>query len=248
VSASIIRKRKSLARVGRNISMASGTQELIWNGPADISAPYTDTGLSTNAVDTIVSTGADTQTMVIEGHTIDGSGDFTFVVQTVTLNGQTEVTLPTPLARTAFLYNAGTTPLVGVVSLFVGTGGSTNGVPDVDADVAMQIPAGRQQSNVLATTLSKRDYWLITSIDVGVARQQTGSVDFELQVRRKGGVYREIAPLTASRDSGLGAITYRPFKVIPSNADVRLVGTASANGIRAIAEIQGLLAIDLAQV
>ena len=98
---SVSRKAKSLLKFGANFDLASsGTAETVWAQGGD------ETYVSANSIDKFSSSsGDDTGTMVVEGHTIDGSGEFTFVTQSVTLQGQTEASLTTPLARSSRLYN-----------------------------------------------------------------------------------------------------------------------------------------------
>lgn len=83
---SIELKEKSLIKFGRNEDVGT-TEETVWLVGGDETYP------TTNAIDTIVSTDAgDDQQVIIEGHTISGN-DLTFVTQTATLNGTTNVSL-----------------------------------------------------------------------------------------------------------------------------------------------------------
>jgi len=69
-----------------------------------------ETYVAADLINSIISTdNADTQEVYIEGHTIDGSGNFTFVTQLVTLTGQTVAALSTPLARVSRMYNNNST-------------------------------------------------------------------------------------------------------------------------------------------
>ena len=91
-------KGKSLLKFGRNLNMGTaGTRATVWDaGPAN--EVYVDD--NTNPIDSISSSsGSDAIDVVVEGHTDDGTGAKTFVVQTVTLTGQTRAALTTPLNR-----------------------------------------------------------------------------------------------------------------------------------------------------
>ena len=91
-------KKKQLIKFGRNTDLST-TQEQVWlqGGTEDLP--------SDNIINTLVSTNAgDDQTVTIEGHTISGN-NLTFVTQPATINGTTDVTLTTSLARATRLLN-----------------------------------------------------------------------------------------------------------------------------------------------
>lgn len=107
VWASVDRKRKSLGKFGRTLNADSNVETTVAQLGTVGSPESNETFVTTNAIDGVVSAGAsgtDNQVLTIEGHTIDGSGNLTFVVQNVTLTGQTKATLATPLARATRAY------------------------------------------------------------------------------------------------------------------------------------------------
>ena len=123
-SVSVDRKSKVLIKFGRNEDIDTGSDETVWvlGGHEVYQAG--------NTIDTVSSSSAlDTGSVTIEGHTVDGNGDFTFVVQSATLDGQNKVTLTTPLARASRLYNTGSTDFNGSVYVYRDTS-ITSGTPD----------------------------------------------------------------------------------------------------------------------
>lgn len=236
---SVFEKGKDLLKFGRNTEIQTSKTTIM----AHKSGTYNETYVSTNIIDAIVSSsGSDTEEVTIEGHTIDANGNFTFVSQTATLTGQTKVTIGTALARMTRIYNNNGTDLVGSIYGYQGTDTLTSGVPDTGTKVHCVIPAGLNQSEKCATTISNSDYWIITSIDGHVLEKTSAFVDFHLEIREKGKVFRDIFDWSA--DSGNGFTEkFMPYLIVPKNADVRVRGSAGANGKEGSASIQGVLAI-----
>lgn len=234
---SVHQKAKVLLKFGRNEDV--GTSEAtIQHQPSGI---LHETFVSTNAIDTVVSTSAgDTEDIVIEGHTISG-GVFTFVTQTATLTGQTEVTLSTPLARCTRLYNDDSTELAGVISVFQGTDGSTAGVPTTAADVHLQLGAGEQQSEKASTTISNTDYWIVTRFYGDVLEKTASSAEIHLEIRQNGKVFREVAMCSASSNHR-GDFPFQPYLIVPKNSDIRLSAIADGANTDISGGIMGVLA------
>lgn len=237
---SVRAKDKTLIKFGR-ATLAQDSEQTI-------STLGTETFQTDNTITHVVTTdsgGASAVDVTVEGHTVTGTGtaaEFTFVVQTVTLNGQTPVELATPLARCSRLYNDGATALTGRVFAMRGTSVSS-GVPNPITLAHCEIPAGKQQSAKCATTISNRDALIITGLRVGVLRQASAFVDFELEIREAGKVFRERYLLDASRESGLVKVELDPCIWVPPNADVRIVGTSSANSTGTVGTFSGYLAL-----
>jgi len=233
---SATRKNKDLLKFGRTEEVQTTKTTIM----AHKSGTYNETYVSTNIIDTVSSSsGSDTEILTVEGHTIDGSGDFTFVVQSATLDGQNKVTLSTPLARMTRMYNANSTDLVGTVYGYQDSA-ITSGVPNTGSLVHCVIPAGLNQSEKCSTTISSTDYWLITSIRGGVVEKTLSYGDFNLEVRLQGGVFRDIQDFTSGSGSD-GGYKFKPYLIIPPNSDVRIRATASANNKEMNASIQGVL-------
>ena len=238
----VVSKAKSLLKFGKSV-MAASTPRMIWELSAD-----DETYVTTNAIDTISSSSA-TDTGIalrIEGHTVSGTGTsavFTFSVQTVTVLGQAKVLLGTPLARVSRMNVVGVSGLAGDVYVYEDDT-LTGGVPNTAAKQHIVIKGtnGDTQSYKAATTISNQDYFIMSRFMGSVNRQQTATVDFEVQVRTAGGVYRPIQHITANS----GGLTtawdqFDPYIIIPRNADVRILGESSATA-NVNASFQGYLA------
>lgn len=229
--ASVGRKNKDLLKFGHNESIGTTKADIARMPGTELHETY----VNTNAITHIVSSAADTQEMKIEGHTIDANGDFTFKVQTVTLTGVTHVALPTPLARVTRAYNNGTVALTGAITVSEGT-------TPTDAQIHLLTAAGEQQSEKASTTISKNDYWILTSIYGDVLEKTSAFADITLEVREKGKIFRPVVTLSAS-NSGRGVHEFKPYHIVPANSDVRLVAAAGAAGTEVSGGIQGILAI-----
>lgn len=218
-------KGKPLIKFGKNDNLSVGITHTVWLEGGN------ENYLSANEIDRVVSTNAgDTQTITIEGHTISGS-DFTFVTQNLTLNGTTDVNLTTNLARASRMYNTDSTDFAGTITVF------KNG-----ADNYLNSGTGNQ-SEKCATTMSSQDYWIITGVMGCVNRNNTAKVDFELQIRESGGVFRTRYEFTGADDSGVEFVNLDPYIIAPKNSDIRVVATASASSTQVTAAIHGYLAI-----
>lgn len=250
---SVRNKAKSLNRFGENRTVGTSFETVAeFQGTT-----ANETFVTTNIVDSIVSSSASdtSQTIRIEGHTVDGSGNLTFVVQDAALNGQTEVTLTTPLARCTRMYVKATgtafsfpTALVGQVVVYDNTGGITAGVPNTAAATKCLILAGETQSRKCATAISSVDYWIITEayVGVGVAGGSAARVIARIERRdvANGGAWRPIgSDIVIPIGQPLGPVQFDPFLIIPKNHDVRLVARVDANTASVYGEVNGYLAL-----
>lgn len=236
-------KPKALLKFGRTNNADSGVKTTIATFQGN---EVNETFATGNTIDRIISDStSDGETVTIEGHTLSGS-DFTFVTQNVTLNGQTAVTLTTPLARATRAFNTAGTELAGNVYVYENVT-TTAGVPDTAANTKLMIAAGEQQSEKAATTISKDDYWIVTQVFGSVNRGNSANVDMALEVRESGGVFRPKVRWTI-RSTGQNALTLpiTPHVIVPSNADVRLVGVSDSANTTVDGWINGYLALDQA--
>ena len=230
-------KNKDLLKFGRNLDVGT-SRATVMNLP---SGQLHETYVSDNTITHFASANAgDTQELVVEGHTTDGSG-FTFVTQTVTLAGQTKTALTTPLARATRAHNNGATDLTGPV-YFAQDVTFTGGVPQTASAVHLIIPAGANQTEKCATTLGDSDYWLISNAYADVSEKTAAFADFQLEVRRFGKVFRQQVDFTASTN-GQGIVRFDPLFIVPPNSDVRLTAVADGAGTAVSGGIQGFLAI-----
>ena len=151
----IISKAKSLAKFGRSENADSGVKTTVGTFGSVGTPNVNETYSTTNDIDKIVSSDdGDTETLHIEGHTIDASGNLTFVIQTKTLTGQTPATLDTPLARCTRLkvnasgsFGSPAGDLAGDVYAYASDGVTvTSGVPQTNTAVKARITAGINQT------------------------------------------------------------------------------------------------------
>lgn len=230
-------KLKALNKFGRNNDIGTAYEDVNIVGGTEVLPSGNDiTHLSS-------SNASDTQNLKIEGHTISGS-DLTFVVQDKNIAGQTKTALDTPLHRVTRIYNNGSTDFAGTVYVYEDDT-ITAGVPDTPAKLHIQTNGDNNQSLKCATSLSKDDYWIITSMSCGVNRQNTRSVDFVLQVKEQGKVFRTLAVLSVSSNNGTITKDFYPFLIVRPNSDVRVraISSGASTGVEAV--VQGFLAIKL---
>lgn len=228
-------KNKTLNKYGKNVDLSTIKEEVWARGGVE-------TLPTTNAIDTISSSNSgDSQDVIVEGHTVDGSGNLTFVVQTATLNGQNKVTLGTPLARSTRIKNNDSDDFAGTVYVYEDDT-LTAGVPQTEAKIHLQTDGNSNQSLKCATSVSQFDYWIITALTLGVNRQQTRNVDFELQVREKGKVFRvQSPPVSLASQSGGIHVPLHPYLIVKPNSDVRMMAVSSGASTQVEATIHGIL-------
>ena len=237
---SIDKKAKSLIKFGKSGNLtANNTLETIWTVGGN------ETYVTGNTIANISSSSAsDTEEVTIESHTVAGTGVnsvFTFVTQNVTLNGQNPVSLSTPVSRVSRVYNNGSSELVGRVVVYENTA-VTGGIPDDITKVHIDIPSGFQQSFKSATTFSSSDYFVLTGIYGSVSKKQAASVDFYLEDRIAGKVFRQLGSFTASSEGGPFDIRFDPAIIIKKNSDVRFRADTSTNNSVVFAIFKGYLA------
>lgn len=237
---SVLAKAKSLFKFGRNEDVDTAARETIWAQGGD------ETYVATNLIDSVSSSSAsDTGTIGLEYHTVTGTGasaQFTFGVQTVALNGQTRVALPTPCARVSRGYNASALNFVGDVYVYENTA-ITAGVPTDDTKIHMKLPAGDSQSFKAATTLSNSDYLFVTSVYASVRRGTSAVADMQLEIREVGGVFRPRLSFSVSQSGGAFYMPIEPYIIVPKNADVRITAATNTNNTQIDAGLNGVLAL-----
>lgn len=126
------------------------------------------------------------------------------------------------------LYNNDTTALEGTVYIYEDDT-VASGVPQTPAKVHITITAGDQQSKKAATTLSNEDYCLLTEFYGGLeAGSGNARVDFVIQVRLKGKVFRDQLTIGTS-DQFIRELS--PYYIVPKNADIRVRAQSSSTNI-----------------
>lgn len=236
---SVDRKAKSLTKFGKSAALTTGSLQTVWTVGGN------ETYLDDNLITHISSSSAsDSETITIEGHTVSGTGadqKFTFVAQIITLNGQNKVALTTPLARVSRAFNSNSVDLSGRVVVYEDTA-ITNGVPSDVSKIHIDIPQGLQQSFKAATTFSDKDYLFLTSGFGSVSNKQAASVDFYLEVKLPGGVFRQQTAISASSTGGAFSIELNPCVIVPRNSDIRVRAETGTNGATVFTNFQGYIA------
>jgi hypothetical protein len=232
---SIDKKAKSLLKFGKSAPLTTNSLQTVWTVGGN------EVYISDDGITHISSSSAsDTQEIRVEGHTISGN-DLTFVVQTVTLSGQTSVALTTGLARVSRISNNGGTDLVGRVVVYEDTTIS-GGIPTDTTKIHIDIPLGFQQSFKAATSFSKEDYYVMTGFYGAVSAKQSAAVDFYIEIKKPDGVFLQGACFTASSSGGNSDISLDPAIIVPNNADVRVRCETSDNNAVVFGIIKGYLA------
>lgn len=168
----------------------------------------------------------------------------TFLVQEVTLNGQTPVNLATKLSDAVHMYlpkQDRCADLVGNIYVFEEGVTVTAGVPDTPATVHLMITAGKNNSKKASTALSSVDYWIVTGFHGHNSTKVASWIDIGIEYKENGGCWIELEDITVS-DDGNGAHSFTPYVVIPKNTRVRLKGYADTNGRDGAGSIEGFLA------
>jgi hypothetical protein len=232
---SIDRKAKSLIKFGKSAPLETGSLQTIWTVGGN------ETYVSANTIDSISSSSTlDTQEIYLECHTVDESGNFTFLSQIVALNGQNRVALPVPVARVSLAYNNNGTNIAGRVTVYENTS-LTNGVPADVTKIHIDIPLGLQESFKAATTFSNSDYFILTGGFGSVSSKSSGAADFYLEIREQGKVFRQVAAISGSA-AGPWEIKLDPAVVLPKNSDVRVRAETDDNNLVVFTVFQGYLA------
>lgn len=239
---SVMSKLKALLKFGRNMNVGSGVAGYtIWyTGQDEDNETYP--AANTNSIDTISSSSSsDAGIMVkIEGHTESG-GNKTFVVQTATIGGRIKTTIDTPLNRMTRIYNIDSTDLTGEIYGYEDTAISS-GKPSDTTKIHITVPAGKNQSEKASTSLSSQDYWIVTSFRCSLLEKANSFADVALQIRLSGSVFRQAEDVSCS-SSHNGVFHFKPYLIVPKNADVRLVGISDSTSRDVSGSIQGYLAI-----
>jgi len=235
---SIDKKAKSLIKFGKSADLSANGTSTVWTvGGHEV---YVNDNLITHISS---SSAADVYEVLLECHTVSGTGQdakFSFLTQTVTLQGQTKVALPTPVARVSQVFNNNGVELVGRVTVYEDVA-ITAGVPNDPTKIHIDIPAGLQGSFKAATTFSDEDYYVLTGGFGSVSLKQNAAADFYLEVREVGKVFVQRAAVSAS-SGGPWDIDLDPAVIIPRNADVRITVETDTNNAVVFGVFKGYLA------
>jgi hypothetical protein len=243
---SVVEKKKTLTKFGRTDNADANVWTTVWETASD---QPNETYVTTNAIDTISSTNSgDTNVINIEGHTVSGTGsssEFTFVTQSATLNGQNKVTLTTPLARVSRAYVDNGGSVAGDILVYEDTAISGGKPTDTTKiHISLKGSLGHTQTFKAATTLSNVDYGILTGGYVSVSKKSSASVDFQLEIRMPGGVFRPSGGRITldTNATTTEQIFFKPFGIMPKNSDIRIVVNSDTANTEVDATIQMYLA------
>jgi len=235
---SVYSKNKDLLKFGRN-QLVGTSKATIMTLPA---GALNETYVASDLINTVSSSSAsDTYVLTVEGHTVSG-GVFTFVAQNVTLNGQAQVALTTPLARVSRTYNGGTVDSVGNIYVYE-TDTDTAGVPDTAAKVHLIQGTGLNNSEKASTTISNSDYLILTSFYGDCLEKSAAFSTVHLEVRLAGMVFRNKVDIAVTTGGGGRNHNFKPYLVVPKNSDIRLRATADGASTDISGGFQGVLAV-----
>jgi hypothetical protein len=207
----------------------------VWDG-ADDGQPWElmQYVYSTTAdIDSVSSSNAaDNQQITIVGLDINWNE----VTQTVTLNGQTRVALPTPLLRAYRAYNSDSTVFAGHVFVYV-NGPLTGGVPNTPANIRIVIQPEEQQTlmAVYSVPAGKTGYARSGYISTAGASRNS-QYPSRVIVRAFGGVFRTVH--TASISDIASSSYQHQFsepEVFPEKTDIEMRTSSTAAGATAAA-------------
>ena len=235
---SIDKKAKSLIKFGKSAKLTANGTSTVWTVGGHES--YVTGNFITHVSS---SSASDVYEVFLECHTVTGTGydaKFTFLTQTVTLQGQTKVALPFAVARVSQVNNNNGVELVGRVTVYEDTT-VVGGVPSDPTKIHIDIPAGLQSSFKAATTLSDEDYYVLTGGFGSVSLKQAAAADFYLEVRLAGKVFVQKAAVSAS-SGGPWNIELDPAVIIPRNADIRITVETDTNNAVVFGVFKGYLA------
>jgi len=250
---SITEKKKALIKFGRNTTLALNTRSTLWNvGPAN--EVYL-TAAQGNLITVISSTSNSDvgKVIYIEGHKFV-DGQFIFVAQRVTCNGQTRVTLPTPLCRCSRMVDESIGVTVGNIWAYQGAGTTTSGGAPANLAFAHAVIRGtdtQKQTYKGATTISSTEAFLITALTFAISKKQAATVDFAIESAKlvSAGIGQEKGFTPAFGEITLNSagqsslrLELEPVITIPPNHEVRGIGTSSAANAQGNVTFSGYLA------
>ena len=227
--------RKSLHKFGRFESVGTSEVDINYLG---IDPVHSDTNSITHFSST---NAADNQTLRVEGFTISGT-ELTFVVQNITLNGQTKTALATPLSRVARIANtASLTPTLGDVYIYE-DGAITGGIPDDPGTVGNVMPATDQSTLFAGSSVAHNNFFICTGYWAYLGKKTTAYADIRFKTQKvDASFYRTVS---ISNISNYGGIEHRfePYLIIPPNTDIDLTAVGSTSGIDVFAGFDGFFA------
>ncbi|MCP3681211.1 MAG: hypothetical protein GY861_00840 [bacterium] len=161
----------------------------------------------------------DDQTIYIQG--LDENWEL--VTQTKALNGQTTVTLDTPLIRCFRMWNSSGTDLEGDVYIYINGASVTDGVPTVSSEVRAEITLGAGQTEMAIYTIPVGYNGYFYGGYVSLSRQGTFSADFTSRLRLFNGVFRVVSRIACVGQGNSSWVYKYPIPLaLPEKTDILL--------------------------
>lgn len=199
----------------------------IWDGAGVFSAGSRGYTYSTTAdIDTLSSSStADTQDIEVQG--LDS--DYNLIVQTVTLDGQSKVSLTTSLIRVFRLKNVGSADIVGEVYCYVDST-ITAGVPNNETDVRAIIEDGNNQTLMAIYTVPAGETGYMRDYYAALIRSADNQSRVKLFARPFGQVFQLKHQIGLSnRGTSYLQHKFTEPEVFAEKTDIVLVADAEAN-------------------
>jgi hypothetical protein len=152
--------------------------------------------------------------------------------QTITLQGQTKVTLDTALWRFNRAYNDNGTDLVGNIYIYEDTAISA-GVPIDSSKVRGYISIDRQQTEQCIYTVPDNHYLFLDSIWSGISNKVSATAILSLHVREYGKVFRDRGTwAVTATGTGMSQLEWCQPRRYGPRTDLKLIcEDTSANGV-----------------
>jgi hypothetical protein len=209
----------------------------IWDGANDGDIDQMRYVYSSSADIDTISSSSESDTFDLEIQGLDGSYDL--VTQTKALNGQTKVTLDTPLQRVFRMKNDNSSDNVGYIYCYV-DGTVSSGVPDDSTSVRAIIGPGNNQTLMAVYTVpdGKTGYMRDWYASVAGASKDSNYL-IEVRARPFGKVF-QLKHRSSLSDNGTSNIhhKYEEPEVFSAKTDIELRTSAVASGVTA-AQISG---------
>lgn len=233
---------RRILKVGRNQSVGNNDSgyTLWYTGQDEDHETYVAD--NTNSIDSISSSDAsDTEQVTIRGFT-EADNEKTTVVQTATLNGRTRVALTTPLNRVERMTHSedSDVSLVGEIYIYENTA-LTAGKPNDTTKIHLTTPAGKHKSRKAAGSVPKNQYYIITQFRGTVLERANSLAEVAFETKKAGGVWKTKEEIACS-DASNGIYNFKPFLLIPKNADYRLVARSDGPSRDISGSLQGYIA------
>lgn len=233
----VVLGRKSLHKFGANEDVGTAIADISLTAQIGDDREALQTS---NTINTISSANAsDVHDITIEGMALSG-GDFTFVKQVATLNGQNKVTLETPLARCTRLQNLNGAATLGRVYAYRDTAIS-GGVP-TDTSMIHNILARDDETSLrAATSIASNNYFICTGLYASLDKTNSTKVKVRFAYGKQGKVFKTKTVQSTTQSDRISH-EFKPPLIIEPNSDIVMTAESSSSGTAVYAGFSGVFA------